>query len=118
VQTSGSPLSLREGAIGRLSGIDTYESQVFGGVGGAVETGADGVAFHRQAVALVSRTLQAPEGLPASQVSVQDYKGLGLRVLKSFDINKKQDIVSIDWLFGTTTMRKEAAIELDFGQGS
>jgi hypothetical protein len=104
--------------VGRLSGIDTYESQVFGNVGGSTVAQADGVAFHRQAVALVSRTLQAPEGLPASQVSVQDYKGLGLRVLKSFDINKKQDIISIDWLFGTTTMRPSGAVELDFGQGS
>lgn len=115
--TSNSTEALREGSVGRMAGFDTYETQQFGY--GANDKGqADGVAFHRSAVAAVTRTLERPMGLAASQVSVQNYKGLGLRVVKDYDVDKKQDVISIDTLFGTSTIRKEAAVELDFGQGS
>lgn len=115
--TSGSTEALREGSIGRLSGLNGYESQVFG-YGPDDKGQADGVAFHRSAVAAVTRTLEAPEGVAASQVAIRNYKGLGLRVVQVYDVNKKQDIVSIDALFGTSTIRKQAAVELEFGQGS
>lgn len=114
--TSGSTQALREGSVGRLSGIDNYESQVAGD--DANDRNADGVAFHRSAVAAVTRTLEAPDGVAPNQVSVQNYKGLGLRVVKAYDVNKKQDVISIDTLFGASTIRKQAAVELDFGQGS
>lgn len=115
--TSGSTEALRQGAVGRLVGFDTFETQVFGY--GANDAGqADGVAFHRSAVAAVTRTLETPMGLAPSQYSVQNYKGLGLRVVRDYDVDKKQDVISIDTLFGTSTIRKTAAIELNFGQGS
>ena len=115
--TAGSTLALREGSVGRMSGFDTYESQVFGS--GAGDRGeADGVAFHRSAVAAVTRTLDRPMGVAPNQVAVENYKGLGLRVVKDYDVDKKQDVISIDTLFGTSTIRKQAAIELSFGQGS
>jgi hypothetical protein len=117
VNESGQTQALREGSTGRISGFDTYESQVFG-FGPGDRGQAVGVAFSREAVALVSRSLQKPDGLPAPQVAVQNYKGLGLRVAKSYDINKKQDIISIDFLIGVSTIRKEASVQLDFGQGS
>ena len=120
--TSGSTEALREGGVGRLSGFDLFESQVFGlGLqqGAGTDAGqADGVAFHRSAVAAVTRTLQAPMGLSPSQYSVKEYKGLGLRVVYAYDNNKKQDAISIDALFGVSTIRKEAAVQLDFGKGS
>ena len=115
--TSGSTEALREGSVGRLSGIDNYESQVFG-YGPNDKGQADGVAFHRSAVAAVTRTLETPMGIAPSQVSVQTYKGLGLRVVKAYDVDKKQDVVSIDALFGTTAIRPEAAIQFNFGLGS
>ena len=115
--TSGSTEALREGGVGRLSGFDIFESQVFGY--GANDKGqADGVAFHRSAVAAVTRTLEKPMGLAPNQVAVRDYKGLGLRVVKDYDVDKKQDVISVDLLFGVSTIRKTAAVELDFGQGS
>jgi len=115
--TSASTEALREGSIGRLGGFDTYESQVFGQ--GANDKGqADGVAFHRSAVAAVTRTLERPMGVAASQVAVENYKGLGLRVVKEYDVNKKQDVISIDTLIGVSTIRAAAAVQLDFGQGS
>jgi hypothetical protein len=115
--TSGSTAALRDGAIGRIVGFDTYESQVFGY--GANDKGhADGVAFHRSAVAAVTRTLETPMGVAPAQVSVQGYKGLGLRVVRDYDVDKKQDVISVDTLFGLTTIRKTAAVQLDFGLGS
>ena len=115
--TSGSTAALREGALGRLVGFDIFESQVFGY--GANDAGqADGVAFHTSAVAAVTRTLETPMGLAPSQYAVQNYKGLGLRVVRDYDVDKKQDVISVDTLFGTSTIRKQAAIELNFGQGS
>lgn len=115
--TSASTQALREGTVGRLSGFDTYESQTFGQ--GADDKGqADGVAFHRSAVAAVTRTLEKPDGISAGQVAVQGYKGLGLRVVKDYDIDKKQDVISIDLLLGVSTVRAAAAVQLNFGQGS
>jgi hypothetical protein len=115
--TSGSTAALRQGDIGRLIGFDIFESQVFG-LGPNDKGQADGVAFHRSAVAFVSRTLETPMGVAPSQVSIQNYKGLGLRVVRAYDVNKKQDVISIDALVGTSTIRKEAAVQLNFGQGS
>lgn len=115
--TSASTEALREGSVGRLSGIDNYESQVFG-FGPNDKGQADGVVFHRSAVAAVTRVLEKPMGLAASQVAVRNYKGIGLRVAYGYDMDKKQDIISVDTLFGTTTVRANGAVQLDFGQGS
>lgn len=115
--TSGSTEALREGAVGRLSGFNIFESQVFG-YGPNDKGQADGVAFHKSAVAAVTRTLEKPMGVAPNQVSVQNYKGLGLRVVRDYDVDKKQDVISVDALFGVSTIRKTAAVELDFGQGS
>lgn len=116
---SGSTDALRNAAIGRVFGIENYESQVFGyGAGDAGQ--ADGVVFHRSAVVFASRPLDKPMGLPADQVAVENFEGIGLRVVKDYDIDKKQDVVSIDILLGigVPTTRKEGAIQLTFGLGS
>ena len=83
---------LREASIGRKFGFDNFETQAFED---------DGVAFHRDAVALVSRTLDKPMGVASEQASVENYKGLGIRVVREYDITKKQDVVSLDFLCGT-----------------
>jgi hypothetical protein len=114
---SGWTDALREGSVGRIFGFDTYESQVLGyGAGDAGQ--ADGVAFHRDAVALVTRTLEKPMGVAAEQMAVESYKGLGLRVVQEYDITQKQDVVSIDFLLGKKALRPQWAIQLSFGLGS
>lgn len=114
---SGWTDALREGSLGRVFGFDTFESQVFGT--GAGDRGqADGVAFHKDAVALASATLQKPDGLPAEQHAVENYKGLALRVVKAYDITKKQDVCSVDFLYGLKTLRPQFAVQLSFGLGS
>lgn len=114
---AGTTDALREANIGRLLGFDTYESQVFG-EGPGDRGSADGVAFHRSAIALVTRPLQAPRGVAPNQVNVANYKGLSLRVVYAYNNTYKQDEVSIDFLYGVETTREEAAVEIDLGQGS
>lgn len=117
VNESGTTDALREAILGRIYGIDTYESQVYG-VGGGKRGVADGVVFHRSSVVLAARPLQAPRGVPAQQVSVANYKSLSLRTIYSYDPEAKMDQVVIDMLYGLKATRPEGAVELDFGQGS
>lgn len=112
---SGWTDALRQGAVGRLFGFDTYETQTLG-YGPADAGQADGVAFHRDAIALVTRTLQAPLG--TVNVATENYKSLGLRVVQDYDITYKQDVVSIDFLYGIKKLRPEWAVQLSLGIGS
>jgi hypothetical protein len=117
VDQSGASAALREANVGRVFGIDTYESQVFG-QGGQTKGEFDGVAFHKTAVTLAVRPLVTPKGVAASQVAVENYKSLSLRTVYDYNHNKKQDEVSVDLLYGIADTRDDAAVELDFGQGS
>jgi hypothetical protein len=112
---SGSTQGLREATVGRAFGFDTYESQVLGD-GAGLRGEADGVAFHRDAVALVSRTLALPSG--AKGAAIASYKGLGVRVVYDYDMDRKSDVVSVDTLIGVQDIRSNAAVELEFGNGS
>lgn len=114
--TSGSTDALRQGSIGRVFGFDTYESQQLGDSGNDDSSVADGVAFHRQAVAVVTRPLEQPRGTANS--AVESYKGLTIRVVTDYDINTKADITSLDFLYGIDALRPEAAIQLSLGIGS
>lgn len=114
---SGSTDALREASVGRVFGIDTYESQVLG-LGSGDKGVADGVAFHRSAVTLAVRPLEVPRGLPSNQVAVESYKGLSLRTTYDYNHSKKQDEVSVDVLYGIATTRKEGAVQLNMGLGS
>jgi hypothetical protein len=109
---SGSTDALRNANVGRVFGFDSYESQAIGPTEPAPRD-MDGVAFGPDAVALVTRTLDRPMGVAADQVAIENYRGLGLRVVRDYDVDKKQDIISIDFLLGTATLRPEAAVEVN-----
>lgn len=95
---------LREANLGRrLFGFDAYSSQNVNDTPDEI-----GVAFHRTAFALVTRPLSLPRG--AANAAVESYKGFGLRVVMDYDISAKQDIVSIDCLYGTKTIAPERAV--------
>lgn len=117
VNESGASNALRQAIIGDLLGFTNYTSGVLGS-GSGDKGGADGVAFHKQAVALTVRPLQVPKGLAPNQVSQQNFDGLSMRVVYAYNSDQKQDEVSVDVLYGTKALRPEGAIELDFGQGS
>jgi hypothetical protein len=97
---------IKEASIGYKLGFNNTESQVYSGL-------AAGTAFHRQALALVTRPLELPMGASKDTAARASYKGLGLRVVKAYDINKKQDVVSVDVLYGTKRLRPSAAVKLD-----
>lgn len=97
---------VRDASIGYKIGFNNTESQVYSGL-------AAGVAFHRQALALVTRPLELPMGKGPDVAARESYKGLGLRVVKDYDINKKQDVISVDMLYGTKRLRPSAAVKLD-----
>jgi hypothetical protein len=107
----GDTVGLQEAALGRrLFGFDPYETnnivQPTPGVG--VSTTEVGVAFHRTAFALAVRPLALPRG--AANAAVANYKGFGLRTIYGYDMDKKQDVVSIDILYGTKTLDPNRAV--------
>jgi hypothetical protein len=106
---------LREAAIGRKFGFDAYESN-FLGFGPGDRGEADGIAFHRDAITLATRTLERPLG--AMDASVVNANGLGLRVVYGYDQTYKQTVVSVDFLYGISAVRAQGAVELNLGQGS
>lgn len=103
---------LREASLGRrVFGFDPYQTQNIHIPDQAVDgnsTTEVGVAFHKTAFALVTRPLVLPQG--AANAAVESYKGFGLRVVMDYDIDKKQDVISIDCLYGTKTLDPNRAV--------
>lgn len=107
----GDTEGLREANLGRrVFGFDPYETQnidVPPVVSGNSSTEV-GIAFHRTALALAFRPLELPRG--AQNAAIANYKGFGLRVVYDYDIDQKQDVVSIDCLYGTKVLDANRAV--------
>lgn len=107
----GDTEGLREANLGRrVFGFDPYESQ---NVDVPAQTSGNsttevGIAFHRTALALAFRPLELPRG--AQNAAIANYKGFGLRVVYDYDIDQKQDVVSIDCLYGTKVLDANRAV--------
>ena len=86
--------ALREASLGRKFGMDCYVDQNIAKNGGYVPS----IAFHKNAMALVTRSLPIPNG--AAKAAIVNYDGFGLRVVYGYDMNTKTDTVSIDMLCG------------------
>ena len=86
--------ALREASLGRKFGMDVYVDQNIAKSGDYTPS----IAFHKNAMALVTRSLPMPEG--AAKCATVNYDGFGLRVVYAYDINTKTDTVSIDMLCG------------------
>jgi len=106
--SSGDTEALREAYLGRrLFGFDPYWTQ-------NIEEPTDpdesevGIAFHRTAVALVTRPLELPLG--SANATVENYKGFGLRVVIGYDQNHKTDTVSVDTIYGIKTLDANRAV--------
>lgn len=86
--------ALREASLGRKFGMDCYVDQNI--------TKGDGytpsIAFHKNAMCLVTRPLALPMG--AAKAAIINYDGFGLRVVYGYDQKTKTDTVSIDMLCG------------------
>ena len=86
--------ALREASLGRKFGLDCYVDQNIAANGGYVPS----IAFHKNAMALVTRPLALPNG--AAKAAIMNYDGFGLRVVYGYDMNTKTDTVSIDMICG------------------
>ena len=90
--------ALREASLGRKLGLDFYVDQ------NATDVA---IAFHKNAFALVTRSLELPKG--AGNAAIVNYDGFGLRVVYGYDMDKKTDIVSVDLLCGVAMLNKDLA---------
>ena len=86
--------ALREASLGKKFGMDIYVDQNIAKNGNYTPS----IAFHKNAMALVTRPLALPQG--AAKAAIVNYDGFGLRVVYGYDINTKQDTISIDMLCG------------------
>lgn len=86
--------ALREASLGRKFGLDCYVDQNIGKADGYTPS----IAFHKNAMALVTRPLALPQG--AAKAAIVNYDGFGLRVVYGYDMNTKKDTVSIDMICG------------------
>lgn len=99
---AGSTEGLREASIGRASGFDTFMSQN--------EVPDQALAFHRTAAALVCRPLDLPRG--AQNAAVENYNGLSIRVVYGYDMDRKEDRISIDCLYGVKVLDAARAVKI------
>ena len=86
--------ALREASLGRKFGMDVYVDQNITKNGDYTPS----IAFHKNAMALVTRPLALPNG--AAKAAIVNYDGFGLRVVYGYDMNTKTDTISIDMLCG------------------
>ena len=98
--------ALREASLGRKFGMDFYVDQ------NADAAGIDALAFHKNAFALVTRSLELPQG--AAKAEIVNYDGFGLRVVYGYDMNAKTDTISIDMLCGVATLNDKLAATIVF----
>ena len=107
----GDTEGLREANLGRrVFGFDPYVTQnaTPPGTGAGTPSTEVGLAFHQTAIALAFRPLALPRG--AQNAAIANYKGFGLRVVYDYDIDKKQDVVSIDCLYGIKVVDPNRAV--------
>jgi hypothetical protein len=99
--------ALREASLGRKFGMDFYVDQNIEAVTDGEDTYTPAIAFHKNAIALVTRPLELPLG--ASQSAIVNYDGYGLRVVYGYDQTSKTDTISIDMLCGVKLIDKNLA---------
>lgn len=68
------------------------------------------LAFHRNALALVTRPLALPMG--AAHAAIMSDNGLGIRVVYGYDQDAKKDTVSLDIIYGIKTLDAAMAVKL------
>lgn len=102
VNESGSDGALREGTIGRLRGFTVIEDPAL----------ADdfGVAYHRDAFALVTRPSRQPEGAAKSATVAQD--GFALRWIQHYNPLQLEDQSVVDTFVGAATLDATRAVSI------
>ncbi len=108
---TGDPSKIAEGIIGRYMGFDVMESQ---GVPLHDTNQTSGMAFHKDAFALVVRPLgDVPAGMGAVSSTVSDPdSGLAVRAILSYNADKLGVQCTMDMLYGVTELRDAFGIEV------
>ena len=68
--------------------------------------GSMNLAFHRDALALVTRPLALPDSRMGVMAAVVPHNGIGMRVLMQYDINAGGTVVNCDILAGVAVLRQ------------
>lgn len=102
-------------AANELTGIKFYPAAPTGGFAdNAIITiigdHTANLAFHKNALAMVSRPLELPMG--AAKAEVMNYKGMSVRVVYGYDMALKHDVVSLDILCGFKAIYPQLATRL------
>jgi len=66
--------------------------------------GALNLAFHRDALALITRPLALPDSRMGVMAAVVPHNGIGMRVLMQYDINAGGTVVNCDILAGVAVL--------------
>jgi hypothetical protein len=94
--------------VGRFGGFDIFLDQQIVATGGQCKN----MAFHKNAICLVTRPLpQAPAGMGVVQ-SVMDEDGLGLRVTMSYDHDYLGAKFTVDMLWGVAELRDNHGVAI------
>ena len=107
----GTAENVQEGIVGRYMGFDVMESQA---VPLHDTNQTSGMAFHKEAFALVVRPLpEVPTGMGAVSSVVNDAdSGLSIRVILSYNPDRLGVQCTTDILYGVSEMRDEFAIHV------
>lgn len=96
---AGDSGALRSAQIGRVFGMDVYES--------VVVPADEAFVCHPDALTFVSIVPQVARGTADGATGA--YDGLGLRTVFAYDANKKQDLVSFDSYYEVAPLRGDPA---------
>jgi len=106
----GSSMPVMEGEYGRIYGMKVFES-LFTQSNGASPAGQMNMAFHRDALVLAMRPLVEPK-VDGVQTAIVDKDGLMIRVIKSWNADYLGEQITIDCLFGVSTLRPEVGVRV------
>ena len=90
----GNSDAMKNASLGRKFGFDIYTDQNVV----KTDTYTPTIAFHKNAIALVTRPLALPLG--AKEAKIVDFDGFSLRVVYGYNQQTKTDTISIDMLYG------------------
>lgn len=104
---------IAEGALGRIGGIDIFESQMVASSGSPVAY--HNLAYTRNALVLAARPLPAvPAGFGAVSTVVNDPNvNMGLRVVSSYDTKLQAMQITLDVLFGVALLDDRRIVEIE-----
>lgn len=97
------------GAVAEVA-VDSELVKDYAGSDAYIANKSHSLAFHRNAIALVTRPLALPMG--DNRAAIVQKGGLGVRVVFGYDQDTKKNIVSVDMIYGVKTLDASMAVKL------